>query len=123
MLVGSEVKSLRQAHVTLGDGHVIVKQGELFLSQVHIEEYAYANRQNHAPNRPRKLLLNRREIRKITVALEQRGSTCIALQIYFKGGRAKVELALARGKKLHDKRHALKARDAQRAIERSRDEH
>lgn len=122
VLVGSEVKSLREGAVTLGDGYVVSLGGDLILSNVHISEYANANRHNHEPTRPRKLLLHRREIERIAEAVESKGRTCVPLRIYFKHGLAKVELGVGRGKKSYDKRHDLKERDAKREMDRARSE-
>jgi len=123
MLAGSEVKSLREGSVTLGEGYVTAIGIELFLVNVHISEYAQANRNNHVPVRTRKLLLHRREIERIRESIEEKGRTCVPLRIYFKRGLAKVELGLGRGKKTWDKRHDLKERDAQREMDRARHDH
>ena len=124
VLRGSEVKSLRDARANLADSHVEVVEGELFLVSCHISHYPFANIQNHDPVRPRKLLLNRLEIAKITRRITERGYTAIPLSIYFKNGRAKGELGLARGKRQVDKRHDIRkrdeARDAQRELKRRR---
>ncbi|TNF24241.1 MAG: SsrA-binding protein SmpB [Deltaproteobacteria bacterium] len=122
VLVGSEVKSLREGAVTLGDGYIVHEDGALILVNVHISEYANANRHNHEPTRPRKLLLHRREIEQIAEAIESKGRTCVPLRIYFKHGLAKVEIGIGRGKKTYDKRHDLKERDAKREMDRARSE-
>lgn len=120
VLVGSEVKSLRDGAVTIGDGYVAMQGGELFLFNVHIQEYAQASRLNHEPLRKRKLLLKRNQIEEIGKLLHEKGRTCIPLRFYFKNGRCKVELGAASGKKLHDKREDLKSKDAQREMDRAR---
>lgn len=122
VLVGSEVKSLRDGAVTLGDGYVAHEHGSLLLVNVHISEYTNANRHNHEPTRPRKLLLHRREIARISEAIESKGRACVPLRIYFKHGLAKVEIGVGRGKKTYDKRHDLKERDAKREMARARSE-
>lgn len=118
-LQGTEVKSLRAGHVNLRDGYAQVVNGELFLENVHISPYAQANRFNHDPLRRRKLLMHKREILRLHAALREKGYTLVPLRLYFKRGRAKVELGLARGKKLYDKRADIAARDAQRTIARA----
>lgn len=119
VLVGSEVKSLREAKATLTDGWAHVARGEIWLEGMSINEYPWANRFNHEVKRKRKLLLHREEIKKIAVKTQQRGFTLIPLSLYFKNGKVKVELALATHKKLHDKRQDKKAADAQREIDRA----
>ena len=119
VLVGSEVKSLREGHITFGDGYVDIRKGELWLANIHIHEYVFANRNNHEPTRGRKLLLKRNEIRRIVKRLEEKGYSGVPLQFYFKGGRVKVEIGLGRGKRQADKRQDVKARDAQRDIDRA----
>jgi SsrA-binding protein len=117
-LKGSEVKSLRTGHTNLAEAYAAVKQGELFLFNSNIPEYREANRFNHEPKRPRKLLLHKREIAKLSVGVLREGLTIVPLKMFFnKRGRAKVDIALARGKKLHDKRDAIKERswDRERA--------
>ena len=116
VLLGSEVKALREGRANLGDSYAEIKRGEVWLVKMHIGPYEMANRLNHEPFRRRKLLLNRREIRKLQPKLEEGGRTLIPLKIYFKHGRVKVELALARGKKLYDKREDKAKRDAERQI-------
>jgi len=118
VLMGSEVKALRGGRVNLGDSFAEIKGGEAWLVKLHIGPYEMANRQNHEPFRRRKLLLNRREIRKLLPKLEEGGKTLIPLKVYFKHGRVKVEIALARGKKLHDKRDDKAKKDADRQIAR-----
>jgi len=119
VLHGSEVKSLRGGHASLGDSYAEVKDGEIFLVNAHIPEYPQAGRFNHAPRRPRKLLLHKREIDRLAGAVKRAGMTLVPLSIYFNDkGRAKVELATARGKKLYDKRQTEKDRSWKRAKER-----
>lgn len=119
-LVGSEVKSLRDAKVQLADSYARVEGGEIWLYGVHIAPYAFApGAAGHDPDRRRKLLLHRREILELTEKTQQRGLTLIPLAIYFKEGRAKVEIGLARGKKTYDKRRAIAERDMARDVERS----
>jgi SsrA-binding protein len=111
-LTGTEVKSLRGGKATIGESYADQKNGELYLVNAYIPEYLEANRFNHETKRPRKLLLHRSELNKLLVAVQREGMTIIPLKVYFNDkGRAKVELALARGKKLHDKRETEKERD------------
>lgn len=117
-LVGTEVKSLRAGHGNLDGAYAKLEDGELWLVGSEILEYAMGNRLNHKPKRTRKLLLHRREIEKFAGKSTQQGFTLVPLQIYFKEGKAKVELAIARGKQMHDKREAKKKADAQREIKR-----
>jgi SsrA-binding protein len=114
VLVGTEVKSLRAGRATLGDGFAEIHNGEAFLHGVHIPEYTQGTWTNHEPRRVRKLLLNRHEIDKIETKVKERGFTLVPLSMYFKDGRAKVEIALARGKKTYDKRNSLAERQANR---------
>lgn len=116
-LQGTEVKSLRNGQASLEEAYARLQGPELYLINCHIKPYAHGNVMNHEPTRPRKLLLHRREIRKLATKVTQRGLTLVPLQIYFnKRGLAKVELALARGKAAHDKREAIKKRDQEREI-------
>lgn len=111
-LTGTEVKSLRTGKATIGESYAAQKEGEMWLYNAYIPEYLEANRFNHETRRPRKLLLHKRQIAKLGQAVEREGMTVVALKIYFNDrGRAKVELALARGRKAHDKREATKERD------------
>ena len=119
VLTGTEVKSLREGQTSLEDAYARVEDGEVWLIGADIPEYSMGNRLNHKPKRPRKLLLHRREIAKFVGKASQRGFTLVPLRMYFKSGRAKVELAVARGKQLHDKRQALKETDARRDIQRA----
>ncbi|HSH60851.1 MAG TPA: SsrA-binding protein SmpB [Acidimicrobiales bacterium] len=119
-LQGSEVKSLREAKVQLRDAYGRVEDGELWLYGVHVSPYAFATGVGaHDPDRRRKLLVHRRQIDELLGRTRQEGLTLVPLSIYFKDGRAKVELALARGRKTYDKRHAIAARDAAREVERT----
>jgi SsrA-binding protein len=117
-LTGTEVKSLREGRVNLKDSYARVENGEVFLVNSHISPYSHGNIQNHEPLRERKLLLHKSEIKRLRGKTEERGLTLVPLKIYFVRGRAKVELALARGKKQYDKREQIKRRDADREIER-----
>jgi SsrA-binding protein len=120
VLSGPEVKSLRAGKVNLRDGYALLKDGEVFLFNVHISTYSFATHINQEPLRVRKLLLHRREIRKLIGKLHEKGIALIPLKIYFiENGKAKVELGLARGKKLYDKRAALKEKDSNREMERT----
>jgi SsrA-binding protein len=119
VLTGTEVKSLREGHGGLEDAYAKLEDSEVWLIGSDIPEYSAGNKFNHKPKRPRKLLLHRREIAKFVGKASQRGFTLVPLRMYFKEGRAKVELAVASGKKLHDKREAAKKADAQREIRRA----
>ena len=119
VLKGSEVKSLRMGKANLSDSYAKIKDGEGWLISCHISQYPFTHYDNHDPERPRKLLLHKRELRKLTGKLTEQGYSLIPTALYFKNGRAKVELALAKGKKLFDKRQDLKKRDQQREMERS----
>jgi SsrA-binding protein len=119
VLSGTEVKSLRAGRANLKDSYAVVEVGEVFLHRVHISTYEAGNYNNHEPERKRKLLMHRGEIRRLIVSTQQQGLTLVPLSIYFRRGRAKVELALAKGKKQYDKRHSLAERQAQREVERA----
>lgn len=119
VLVGSEVKSLRDGKANLKDSYARIQKGEAYLVNAHVSPYSGANQFNHEPTRTRKLLMHRREIERLTGKTKVRGLTLIPLRLYFKNGRAKVELGLARGKKLYDKRETLKRKEARREVERS----
>ena len=119
VLVGSEVKSLRDGKANLSDSYAQIRKGEAFLLNTHISPYPGANQFNHEPTRMRKLLMHAREIERLTGKTKERGLTLIPLKLYFKNGRAKIELGLARGKKLYDKRETLRRKVAQREVERS----
>lgn len=117
-LLGTEVKSMREGRVNLKDSYAVIKGNEVFLFNCHVSPYSHGNIQNHDPLRTRKLLLHRREIDKLWGKLSQRGFTLIPLRIYFKRGKAKVEIGLVRGKRKYEKREALKEKEAQREIQR-----
>ena len=118
VLKGTEVKSLREAKATLVGAFARIHRGEVLLEGLHITPYEQGNRYNHVPDRSRKLLLHKREIQRLIGAVEQKGLTLVPLELYWKDGRAKIALALGRGKKLHDKRESLKQRDAARDLAR-----
>jgi SsrA-binding protein len=113
-LTGTEVKSLREGAVNLKDSYVSFEKGEAFLSSAHISPYAHGNRENHEPERKRKLLMHRREIEKLRTQVVEKGLTVVPLRLYFKGGRVKAEIAVVRGKKLFDKRDSEKKRELDR---------
>ncbi|HET8822986.1 MAG TPA: SsrA-binding protein SmpB [Thermoleophilaceae bacterium] len=121
VLQGSEVKSLREGGVQLKDAYAEVRDGEVWLRNMHIAPYKPA-RENHEPDRPRKLLLHRREIDQLTGASSEKGLTIVPTRIYWNGPRAKVELALAKGKDLYDKRRSIKERDERREMQRAMSE-
>jgi SsrA-binding protein len=114
VLTGTEVKSLRAGRASLVDGFAEISDHEMWLQNVHIPEYLQGTWNNHAPRRKRKLLLHRHEIDKMERRVNERGLTIVPLALYFKDGKAKVEIGLAKGKKSYDKRHSIAARDAQR---------
>ncbi|MBA3316832.1 MAG: SsrA-binding protein SmpB [Gemmatimonadales bacterium] len=114
VLTGTEVKSLRNGKASIKEAYARVRNGEVYLEGMNITPYEQGNRHNHDPVRSRKLLLHRREIEKLIGAVEQKGLTLVPLELYFRSGRAKVVLALGRGKKTHDKREALKRRVSER---------
>lgn len=115
VLTGTEVKSLRQNKVTVGEAYASVEDGELWLINSHIPEFLQANRSNHDPRRRRKLLVKRREIDRLLRSVSREGMTIVPLKLYFDKGRAKLDIAVARGRKTHDKRQAIKERDWQRS--------
>ncbi len=118
VLLGSEVKSLREGRVNLGsDAYADVRNGEIFLVNAHISEYPWANQFNHEPLRERKLLLHSREIHKLSVKQKERGFTIVPTQIYFSRGKVKVEIGLAKGKRQYEKRDAVRERDQKRDLE------
>lgn len=119
VLQGTEIKSIRAGQVSLQRSFVQQRNGELWLLEAHIAAYEHGNRENHDPKRPRKLLLHRREINKIIEALEQKGLTVVPTKLYLKEGRAKIEIALARGKKKYDKRQDIAKRDDERRVQRA----
>jgi len=120
VLTGTEVKSLRKGNANLQDSYAELRSGEVWLEGMHISPYEQGNINNHEPRRKRKLLLQRKQIRKLIGGMKEKGLTLIPLSVYFKGPYAKVELALARGKKSYDKRDAIAKRDADRDIARAR---
>jgi SsrA-binding protein len=117
VLRGTEVKSLRAAGVTFKDSYATIKNGEGWLLGCHINPYSHGTDANHDPERDRKLLLHRREITRLSARIAERGLTLVPLRLYFKDGRAKIELGLGRGKKLHDKRSSLRERDVKREMD------
>lgn len=119
VLAGTEVKSCRAGRVNLRDAYAAVESGEMFLYNVHISPYEQGNRMNHEPTRKRKLLLHRSEIRRLHSQVREEGYTLVPLQFYFKKGRVKVTLALAKGRKAYDKREAIANRDVQREMARA----
>ncbi len=118
VLSGTEVKSLRAGRASLIDGFAMINNDELWLSNVHIPEYTEGTWNNHAPRRERKLLMHRKELNKLHAIVKQGGLTLVPLSLYFKDGKAKIELALAKGKKSHDKRAALMERETNREMSR-----
>ncbi len=118
VLRGTEVKSLRQGKANLSDSYAVIDKGEVWLLNAHINEYDQGNINNHDPLRKRKLLLNKNEIRKLMKAVNEKGNTLVPLRLYFTRGKVKVELAVAKGKKIYDKRQDIAKRDAQRDMER-----
>ncbi len=118
VLTGTEVKSLRGGQATLQQAYADVRDGEAWLVGLHVPEYSDGNRANHEPDRPRKLLLHRREIERLASGVAEKGFTLVPTRLYFRDGRVKVELALARGKELRDKRRDIADRDARRQIDR-----
>ena len=120
VLVGPEVKSLREGRANLSDSYAMLRRGEAFLVNAHVSPYDKAGRDNPEPRRERKLLMHRAELSRLGPKLAERGFTLVPLSLYFKAGRAKVELGLARGKKQYDKREALKKREQDREIERAK---
>lgn len=123
VLLGTEVKSLREGRANLKDSYAKVKKSEIYLHGFHISPYTHASYDNHEPERVRKLLLHRYEIKRLVGKTQERGFSLIPLKVYFKEGKAKVELALARGKKLYDKRESLKRKEEAREMERLRKRH
>ncbi len=119
-LLGTEVKSLREGRANLGDSYGTIKNGEVFLVDAHISPYSHGNRANPNPLRTRKLLLHKREIKRLIGKVQEKGFTLIPLRLYFSNGKAKVELGLAKGKKLYDKRESLKRKTIEREMERGR---
>jgi len=116
-LFGTEVKALRNGKANLREAYARVEGGEVWLIGCHISPYTHGNRENHDPLRKRKCLLHRSEINRLIGKVQEKGLTLVPLRVYFKGGRAKAELAVGKGKKLHDKRHAIKIREAKRELD------
>ncbi|MFZ5572379.1 MAG: SsrA-binding protein SmpB [Thermodesulfobacteriota bacterium] len=123
VLKGTEVKSLRDGRANLKDAYARIKNGEVFIYQLHISPYPFAYYDNHEPERPRKLLLHKQEIKRLYGKINEKGFSLIPLKIYFKGGKAKLVIALARGKKKYDKRETIKQREANRDLDRDRKKH
>ena len=119
VLLGPEVKSLREGRANLADSYAVVRRGEAFLLNAHVSPYDKAGRENPDPRRERKLLMHRRELSRLGAKVAERGLTLVPLSLYFKDGRAKVELGLGRGKRQYDKRESLKKREQEREIERA----
>ena len=119
VLQGTEVKALRDGKAQIKDGYASVRDGEVWLHNVHIPPYGPASRENHEPERPRKLLMHKREIDRLIGKTREKGLTLVPTRLYFKNGRAKVEIALARGKDVGDKRQSIKEREMKREMERS----
>jgi SsrA-binding protein len=119
VLTGSEVKALREGKVNLKDSHARIERGEVWLWNVHVSPYGPASQFGHDPTRTRKLLLHANEIERLQGKVKERGLTLVPLRMYFKNGRAKVELALVRGKKQHDKREAIREREVRREVDRA----
>ena len=118
-LTGTEIKSIREGRINLGDAYVRVDKGELWLVNMHIARYEAAGISSHEPRRPRKLLMHRKQIEGLIGKMQERGFTLVPLKVYIKDSRAKVEVALARGKKLYDKREAIARRDTERELGRT----
>ena len=119
MLQGTEVKALRDGKAQIKDGYASVRDGEVWLHNVHIPPYGPASRENHEPERPRKLLMHKREIDRLIGKTREKGLTLVPTRLYFSGGRAKVEIALAKGKDVGDKRQTIKEREMKREMERA----
>lgn len=117
-LQGSEIKSIRAGQISLGEAYVMVESNEAWLIEAHIAPYEQASRMNHNPKRPRRLLLHRKEIHEIWNAVRQKGVTVVPIRVYLKNGRAKLEIAIAKGKQLHDKRQSIAKRDQERELRR-----
>jgi SsrA-binding protein len=117
-LKGSEIKSIRAGQISLAESYIRVDENQAWLIEAHIAPYVQANRFNHDPKRPRRLLLHSKEIREMWDAVRQKGVTIVPIRVYLKDGRAKLEIAIAKGKKMHDKREAIARRDAEREMDR-----
>jgi SsrA-binding protein len=120
VLKGTEVKALRLGKVNLKDAYARIQNGEIFVYQMHIGEYPFAYYDNHPPLRPRKLLLHKREIKRLYAKVNEKGHSLVPLKLYFKSGKAKLTIALAKGKRKYDKREAIKRRDEKRDLDRER---
>ncbi len=123
VLVGTEVKSIREGRVSFKDSYADIKKDEVFLRNLHISPYSFAYYDNHESLRTRKLLLHKQEINKLIVKVKERGYTIIPLKIYFKNNKIKVKIGLAKGKKLYDKRESIKEKDVKRDLDRERKKH
>ncbi len=123
VLKGTEVKSMRDGRINLKDAYARIKNGEVFVYQMNISPYPFAYYDNHEPERPRKLLLHKQEIKRLYGKINEKGFSLIPMKVYFKGGKAKLVIALARGKKKFDKRETIKQRDAKRDLDRDRKKH
>ena len=119
VLVGTEVKSIRDGRVNLKDSYAVVKEGEVWLHEMHVSPYSHGNRYNHEPLRTRKLLLHNREIKKLYGKSREKGLTLVPLKVYFKNGKVKVEIGVGSGKKLYDKREDMKQKDDRRDMQRA----
>jgi SsrA-binding protein len=120
VLLGSEVKSLRQGRANLKDAYARVKGGEIYVYQMHISPYTFTHYDNHDPLRPRKLLLHKEQIKKLYGKINEKGLTLVPLRLYFKGGRVKLSIAVAKGKRLYDKRETIRRRDEKREQDREK---
>ncbi|MCX5847384.1 MAG: SsrA-binding protein SmpB [Deltaproteobacteria bacterium] len=118
VLVGTEVKALREGKANLKDSYAMVKDGEVFIHEMHISPYSFGNRSNHDPLRVRKLLLNKGEIKRLYGRSREKGLALIPLKVYFKNGKIKIEIGVGRGKRLYDKRESLKNKEDRREIDR-----
>lgn len=114
VLLGSEIKSIRAGQISIMESYIQIDKGQVWLMEAHIAPYESANRNNHDPKRPRKLLLHQKEIKELSNSIQQKGMTIVPLKVYLKEGKAKLEFAVAKGKKLYDKRQAIAKRDAER---------
>lgn len=123
MLTGTEVKALREGRANLKDSYARIKNGEMWVYQIHISPYSHASYENHDPLRQRKLLLHRQEIKRLAGKINESGYTLVPLRLYFKSGRAKLLLGLAKGKRKYDKRESIRRRDEQRDLDRARKEY
>ncbi|NOZ70460.1 MAG: SsrA-binding protein SmpB [Chloroflexi bacterium] len=119
VLTGTEIKSIRLGRVNLRDAYVLIRDGEAWLINAHIAPYPFGNRENHEPRRERKLLLHRREIARLLAKVNERGYTIVPLRLYLRHNKAKIEIALVKGKRLYDKREAIARRDADRDLQRT----